>query len=255
MQISVAPNSTASWTRAWKSSSVDVIGVRRAPALAEPAERAADDADVGEVDVAVDDEGRDVAGELGAELVGRLAHLLDHLRAGLGEQRGQLRLGQRQPVPATLDRPRRERRVDRAVLAPARALARDEAPVLELDDVEHPLLDPLGIEVLRVGAEALGQRVAARSEPLADLVRARERLLGRDVVAVRRQPPEVGRALVDQVEPPVGEIRRDLDRRPRASAADTRGPEASCPPTSPPTPKVGAVQGRGPQPTPPPPEA
>ncbi len=40
---------------------------------------------------------------------------------------------------------------------------------------------------------------------------ARERLLGRDVVAVRRQPAQVGGALLDEVEPPVREVRRDLD--------------------------------------------
>ena len=34
-----------------------------------------------------------VAGQLGAQLVGGDAHLLDHLGPGLGEQRGQLVLG------------------------------------------------------------------------------------------------------------------------------------------------------------------
>ena len=38
------------------------------------------------------------------------------------------------------------------------------------------------------------QRVAVRSQPLADLRRRRERVLGRDVIAVRAQPAEVGRA-------------------------------------------------------------
>ena len=90
MQISVTPKSTASRTFAAKSSSVDVVGVRRALALAEPAERAADLADVREVDVAVDDERGGVAGEPRAQLVGRQPHVLDHLGPALGEQRRQL---------------------------------------------------------------------------------------------------------------------------------------------------------------------
>jgi hypothetical protein len=36
-------------------------------------------------------------------------------------------------------------------------------------------------------------------------------VLGRDVIAVGRQPAEVGRALLDQRQPPVGEVRRDLN--------------------------------------------
>ena len=70
--------------------------------------------------------------------------------------------------------------------------ARNEAPVLELDHVQHPLLHPLRLQVLRVDAKPLRQRVALRREPLAHLMRARERLLGRDVVAVGREPAEVG---------------------------------------------------------------
>ena len=99
MQISVAPNSTASATRRLEVVLGHVVGVGRALALAEAAEGAADDADVGEVDVAVDDEGREVAGELGAQLVGGGAHRLDHLRPGLGEQRGQLVLASA-PLPS-----------------------------------------------------------------------------------------------------------------------------------------------------------
>ena len=71
-------------------SRVVLVGVGRALALAEAAERAADDADVGDVDVAVDDERDRVAGQLGAQLVGGLAHVLDRLGARLGEQRRQL---------------------------------------------------------------------------------------------------------------------------------------------------------------------
>ena len=48
-------------------------------------------------------------------------------------------------------------------------------------------------------------------EPLAHLVRRRERVLGRDVVAVGGQAAEVGRARGHQLRPPVGEVRRHLD--------------------------------------------
>ena len=78
------------------------------------------------------------------------------------------------PIASLLDRPRREAGVERLLAAAAGAAARDEAPVLELDHVEHALLHPLRVHVLRVDAEALGQREAARRELLADLVRARE---------------------------------------------------------------------------------
>jgi hypothetical protein len=43
-----------------------LVGVRRAPALPEPAERAAHRADVRDVDVAVDDERHRLAGQLDA---------------------------------------------------------------------------------------------------------------------------------------------------------------------------------------------
>jgi hypothetical protein len=189
----------------------DVVGVGRALALPEAAEGAADDADVGEVDIAVDDECRRVARELGAQLVGRDPHRLDHVGPGLGEQRRELVLGELLATATALDGARCELGVDLALLAPARATTRDEAPVLELDHVEHPLLDPFRRQVLRVRAQALGQRVAPRGQLLAHLMRAGERLLGRDVVAVGRQPAEVRGPVVDQVRPPVGEIGRDLD--------------------------------------------
>ena len=67
-----------------------LVGVGRALADPEAAERAADGADVGDVDVAVDDERHEVAGQLGAQLVGGLAHVLDHLGAALGEHRLEL---------------------------------------------------------------------------------------------------------------------------------------------------------------------
>ena len=119
----------------------------------------------------------------------------------------------RQPraVARLLDRGRRGGRLDHPLLAPARAAARDEAPVRRLDHVEHALGDPLGVDVLRVDAEPLGQRVALGRQALAHLMRRRERMLGRDVVAVGRQPAEVGRARAHELQPPVGEVRRHLD--------------------------------------------
>ena len=94
MQSSVAPNSTASRDPRGEVLLGDLVGVRRAPPLPEPAEGAADDADVGEVDVAVDDEGDPVPGQLRPQLIRGDPHLLDHLRPRLGEQRRQLVLGQ-----------------------------------------------------------------------------------------------------------------------------------------------------------------
>ena len=99
---------TARWRRsrpprgraATNSSLVVLVGVGRALALAEAAEGAADGADVGDVDVAVDDERDRLARQLRAQLVGRLAHLLDRLRARLGEQRRQLVGAQRHAVAA-----------------------------------------------------------------------------------------------------------------------------------------------------------
>ena len=79
---------------------------------------------------------------------------------------------QRHAVAALRDRAGDQVAPDRPLLAPARAAARDEAPVLDLDHVEHALLHPLRVHVLRVDAEPLGERVAARRELLAHPVRA-----------------------------------------------------------------------------------
>jgi len=76
-----------------------LIGVRRTPALPEPAERAADRAHVGDVDVAIHDEGHQLARQLLAQLVRRDADVLDRLGPCLGEQ-GR-RLGRRQGRPIT----------------------------------------------------------------------------------------------------------------------------------------------------------
>ena len=122
---------------------VVLVGVGRALALAEAAEGAADGADVRHVDVAVHDERDRLAGQLAAQLVGRLAHVLDRLGPRLGEQRRQLLLAQRRRrrAPFAIAPGTRSRRIG-ALLAAARAAARDEAPVLQLDHVEHALLDP-----------------------------------------------------------------------------------------------------------------
>ena len=109
-----------------------------------------------------------------------------------------------------LDGARGQLGADRAVVAPARALARDEAPERGLDHVKDALLHPLGVHVLRVHAQPLGQRVATRLQVLAHPVRRRERVLGRDVVAVGRQPAQVGGPLLHQRQPPLGQVGRDL---------------------------------------------
>ena len=98
---------------------VVLVGVGRALALAEAAERAADDADVRDVDVAVDDERHRVPRQLGAQLVGGLAHVLDRLGSGLGEQRRQLLAAQRQPSrPRAIAPATRSRRIGRSARRP-----------------------------------------------------------------------------------------------------------------------------------------
>ena len=202
------------------------VGVRRAPPLAEAAERAADDAHVRHVDVAVDDERDRVPRQLGAQLVGRLAHVLDRLGPRLGEQRGDLAGVERAAGARPRDRVRPQRAL-RPVDA-AGAAARDEAPVLRLDHVEDVLRQPLGVDEARVDAEPLGQRHAVRAQPLAHLVRRRERVLGRDVVAVRsrarrgRSRPR-RRAAATSRRGSAGS-----GSRPRASAAAPRARAAPC---------------------------
>ena len=210
MHSSVAPKASASATRRGELLARVLVGVGRAPALAEAAERAADDADVGDVDVAVDDERHRVARELGAQLVGGGAHVLDRLGPRLGEHRRDLL---RRPAAR-----RRGRGRSSAGAAPGCGPERRPEPRrgmklqnFVLIDVEHALGDPLGVDVLAVDAQPLGQRDAVLGQALADLVRRGERVLGRDVVAVGAQAAEVGRARGDELGPPVGEVRRDLD--------------------------------------------
>ena len=99
---------------------------------------------------------------------------------------------------------------DRALFAPSRAAPRDEAPVARLDDVEHTLLEPLGADVLRVDAQALGERDPVLRQPLASVRGRGERVLGRDVVAVGAQAAEVGGPRGHQLRPPVREVGRHL---------------------------------------------
>ena len=129
------------------------------------------------------------------------AHVLDRLGPRLGEQRRQLlgRQRTRRRAPAPIARADEVAADGERRLLAARAAARDEAPVAALDHVEHALGHPLRVDVLRVDAQALGQRDAVGGQALADLVGRRERVLGRDVVAVGAQPAEVGRARRDEL--------------------------------------------------------
>ena len=202
----VAPNSTASSTRATNSVAVVLVGVGRALALPEAAERAPHHADVRHVDVAVHDEGDGVAGQLGAQLVGGLAHVLDRLRRVVSAKSAvSSSSSSAAPWRARSIAPGQQLGDDRPLGATARSAPGDEAPVGGLDHVEHALLEPLAVHVLRVDAEALGQRVTvALAAPLRIRCTGRKRVLGRDVVAVGREPAEVGGALLHQRQPPVG---------------------------------------------------
>ena len=193
-----------------------LVGVRRALALAKPAERTADGADVRDVDVAVDDERHRLPRQFLAQLVGGLTDLLDRLRPGLREQRRQLIRAQRQPVASPLDCTGHQLGTDRRNAACGRVgtagpASRDEAPVVRLDRVQHPVRYPLGIDVLRVDTQPLGQRDSVGLQLLAHLVRRGERMLGGDVIAVGAETAEVGGARPHELAPPVGEVRRDLD--------------------------------------------
>jgi hypothetical protein len=74
-----------------------------------------------------------------------------------------------------------------------------------------PCADPVRVDVARVDAQALGQRHAVLRQALAHLMRRREGVLGRDVVAVGAQAAEVGGPGGDELRPPVGEVGRHLD--------------------------------------------
>ena len=109
----------------------------------------------------------------------------------------------------------------RALRAPAGTAAGNEAPVLELDHIEHALLHPLRIHVLRINAQPLGQRVAPRRHFASHLLRARERFpparCGRRSRRARRGrwlPPQ-------QARPPVARGSAESARRRLASTACT----------------------------------
>ena len=59
----------------------------------------------------------------------------------------------------------------------------------ELDHVEHALLEPVGVHVLGVDAEPLGQRVALRRQRLAHPVDRREGVLGEMWSPLADRPP------------------------------------------------------------------
>ena len=230
MQISVAPNSTASATRRSNSSRSCSYASGERRALAEAAERAAHHADVRHVDVAVDHERHRLARQLAAQLVGRLAHVLDRLRAAsrrtarsaLSGESGALAGALRwRPARAPARRGRSSRRPE-----PRRGM---KLQYFSLITSSTPCSSQLGVHVLGVDAQPLGERVAGRRQSLAHPVRRRERVLGRDVVAVGRQPAQVGGALLDQREPPVRRGSAGSARPRRASAAGTRAPARACP--------------------------
>ena len=194
-----------------------LVRVRGALALTEAAERAPHRADVRDVDVAVHHERHRLPRQLFAQLVRRRADLLDGLRARLREQRRQLTLAQPLTRASLLDRAAHQVRVDRALLPAdrtrgvSRSSPRDERPVLRLDRVQHSPRDPLGVDVLRVHAQALGKREAVPLQASAHAVRGGEGVLRRDVIPVRREPSEVGCPGGHELRPPVREVRGDLD--------------------------------------------
>ena len=210
MQISVAPNATASLTRRTKSARECSYASGERLRDAEAAERAADRADVRDVDVAVDDERHEVAGQLGAQLVGRLAHVLDHLGAALGEHRLELLRGEEAALAGALDRLRphaglRAPRREGGVLASGSPRARAATATPR--------------------SCTAGRRTAARSARRcppgagAPAWAIGNGCSGEMWSPLARQPAEVGRAGLDQLRPPVGEVRAAPGcRRPAAAA-------------------------------------
>ena len=123
------------------------------------------------------------------------AHLLDHLRTPLGEQRGQLRLGQRGAVtglaPPLAARGRRH----------TNRSARRPEPRRGMNDQYSVLITSITGRATHSGSmysEYTHSRSVSASpscvQALADLRRRRERMLRRDVIAVGAQPAEIGGA-------------------------------------------------------------
>src|SRR4029453_2722759 len=103
----------------------------------------------------------------GAERVRRRPHVLDHLRAGLGEERSQLLLTEFLPALPLLDRARSDLLSRWLLLPPSRAASRNEAPVLQLDDIEDTLLNPFRVQIRGIRAQTLSEGIAPRCELLA----------------------------------------------------------------------------------------
>ena len=108
-----------------------------------------------------------------AQLVRGLAHVLDRLGARLREHRRQLVGPQRHAVArAWRSRPAPGRcRIGRSSRRPEPRRGM-KLQYFDLDHVEHALLDPVRVHVLRVDAEPLGERVALRRQLLAHPVHA-----------------------------------------------------------------------------------
>ena len=234
MQISVAPNSTASWIRPDELLLVVLVGVGRALALAEAAERAADGADVRDVDVAVDDERH-----RSRRPARRAAHPPPRAcpRSPPAASRRTAPSAppalSASPSRAALDRARDAGRADRRPLRrsvrpdPRRGMKR---PVRDLDHVDHRPARSTPGRCTRgyTHRRSVSAKPSARSS-LAHLVRRGERVLGRDVIAVGAQAAQVGRAGAPRARPtsPTGSAGPG-SRRP-ASAAASRRSAASCP--------------------------
>ena len=191
---------------------VDRVSVGRTAPLPEAAEGAPHGADVGDVDVAVDHERDPLAGDLLAERVSSKPDLLDHLGTALGKERGQLLRRQLLAAAGALDRACGQVGTQReGWLAATGAPTGNEAPVAGGDGVKDRGGEPVGVDVGRVDAEALRDGDALVAQLAAHLVRRRKRLLRRDVVAVGREPAEVGGPGADQLRPGAGEVWRHLD--------------------------------------------
>src|ERR1700679_1025090 len=81
---------------------------------------------------------------------------------------------------AFVDRRRHEVSPDLGSGSATGSASGNKAPEPALDDVEHPRLEPVRVEVLGVDAEPLGQRAVRARERSAHAVHGWEGMLGRD---------------------------------------------------------------------------
>ena len=123
MQISVAPNSTASAIRAWKSSGVTWYASGERLPCPKPQNAQPTMQTLVKLMLRLTTNVAVSPGELGPQLVGGAAHLLDHLRAALGEQRRELVLGEQLTGAPALDRARRRARDRSRARSAGRSLA------------------------------------------------------------------------------------------------------------------------------------